>query len=434
MALGDKEQALRIELGYETDSTAGGVSLPKDQMDKDGEDLGNPASDHTEELFVTPEESLSPSWQLQEFIRPYYPSVAAHTLNYNLPLKNILLPDDLIARLTLGDRLALNTETKSLNFQFFSEREANENALDLEQQARDTEDYDKFVELCIEVRSYRLNQQAHRLNSRHAKSALTIQKTTPTVEETMPIKKGKTKRQMVPRKATIDLDKDATTKALTENEIIKVAQQPPAFRKKYSRYFNRDGKIKEAFFQVIFRRGIDNKLVVPEIYLASNVENWKIRLRQFEHPEYYNWRGLPRGKEVKVRKDQRDPTGRFIKNEVDVLNSSKKRMAISNAVLGQPALGINPIREPAVKPELQRQLDEAMESQLHLRAEMDEQDRVHRREIFQLKKEHQKDVKAFLKQIDTLTERVSQLETENKELREQVDRDKRVIDLLSRRN
>ncbi|KAG2421499.1 hypothetical protein HFD88_005474 [Aspergillus terreus] len=61
-------------------------------------------------------------------------------------------------------------------------------------------------------------------------------------------------------------------------------------------------------------------------------------------------------KEVKVRKDQSDPNGRFVKSETDVLNA-----------------------KPARRPRLQQLLDEAKEAQLHLRAEMDERDSLQRR-------------------------------------------------------
>jgi molecular chaperone GrpE (heat shock protein) len=112
-------------------------------------------------------------------------------------------------------------------------------------------------------------------------------------------------------------------------------------------------------------------------------------------------------KEVNVQKDQRDPNGRFVKSEIDVLNASKKRMAISNAVLGRPALGNNPIAEPARRPGLQQQLDEAKEAKLHLRAEVDERNSLQRREITRLKKNHQKEIQAFLNTIDQLTDQPS---------------------------
>lgn len=79
----------------------------------------------------------------------------------------------------------------------------------------------------------------------------------------------------------------------------------------------------------------------------------------------------------------------------------------SNAVLGQPALGINPIAEPARRLGLQQQLDEAKKAQLHLRPEIDERDSLQRREITRLKTNHQKEIKAFLNTIDQLTDQSS---------------------------
>lgn len=53
-------------------------------------------------------------------------------------------------------------------------------------------------------------------------------------------------------------------KILTEDKVAAIAQQPPSFRRSYSRCFNRDGKTMELSFHIIFRRGKDHKLVVPE--------------------------------------------------------------------------------------------------------------------------------------------------------------------------
>lgn len=74
--------------------------------------------------------------------------------------------------------------------------------------------------------------------------------------------------------------------------------------------------------------------------------------------------------------------------------------------LGSPH-EINPLAEPARRPRLQQQLDEAKEAQLHLRAEMDERDSLQRREITRLKQNHQKEIQAFLSTTDQLTDQSS---------------------------
>lgn len=95
-------------------------------------------------------------------------------------------------------------------------------------------------------------------------------------------------RQQSPMKTTEPTDDEPDLKILSDNDILLLAQQPPKVRKRYSRYWNRNGKIREPYFAVIFKRTAKGELVLPEKSLASNVENWRVRLRQFDHPEFYN--------------------------------------------------------------------------------------------------------------------------------------------------
>jgi hypothetical protein len=53
----------------------------------------------------------------------------------------------------------------------------------------------------------------------------------------------KRKRQG-PWEPTMVLDEDLTTKILDEEGILAIATQPPKFCKKYTRYFNKNGKIR----------------------------------------------------------------------------------------------------------------------------------------------------------------------------------------------
>lgn len=67
----------------------------------------------------------------------------------------------------------------------------------------------------------------------------------------------------------MQLHQDAVTKILSDEDIAEIAQQPPSFRKHYSRYWNSDGKIKEPYFRIIFRRDAQGHFIIPEEYVAS---------------------------------------------------------------------------------------------------------------------------------------------------------------------
>ncbi|GIJ83610.1 hypothetical protein Asppvi_002435 [Aspergillus pseudoviridinutans] len=67
---------------------------------------------------------------------------------------------------------------------------------------------------------------------------------------------------------------------------------------------NADGKIKEAWFRIIFQRDANGDLVIREGYIASNTENWRTRLMQFDHPGFYNHTGALRKRAIKQHPKQ----------------------------------------------------------------------------------------------------------------------------------
>jgi hypothetical protein len=62
---------------------------------------------------------------------------------------------------------------------------------------------------------------------------------------------AKAKPQM-PHVPTMTLHDAPETKVLTEDDILLVATQPPKFRRRYARYWNSNGKIREAALQEVF--------------------------------------------------------------------------------------------------------------------------------------------------------------------------------------
>ncbi|KAL4895278.1 hypothetical protein BDV59DRAFT_199950 [Aspergillus ambiguus] len=251
-------------------------------------------------------------------------------------------------------------------------------------------------------------------------------------------KKGKGKAQNQPkrpqilRKPTMELDADADIKILSDEDLVKIAMQPPSFRKNYSRYWNSDGKIKEQYFRIVFRRDDAGELVLPDVYRASNIENHERRLRQFEHPEWYNHRGELRKKSVKVRKDQRDPEGHFIRSEVDELNRSTRDRVLSSAMQGESVLGLQTMQPPSSsKTSLKGKVAHAEGQAIHLRALINEQDAFHREEIMKNERANRELVKRVEKEKEELKRQHEELMAEVERLKKDVNRLNKVIDRLT---
>lgn len=246
--------------------------------------------------------------------------------------------------------------------------------------------------------------------NRQSVSRMLTPEATPTAESAAPKRKRQEGRQQ-----TMTMDPSPSTKRLTEDELLAVATQPPRFRKKYSRYYNRSGRIRPAFYKVIFRRDRDGNLELEPEHLASNVERWEYRLKKFEHPEYYNIKNGIRKRAIKVRADQRDPRGRFTKNEVDEMNESTRTQVVSSALQRESLLGAQEIAPPSPS----QRLETAEVKLVHLQASVHERDAFHRAEMLKMDRK----IKAKDRKIKDLKEEV-------KKLLAKLERQEKVIDKL----
>ncbi|GIJ89092.1 hypothetical protein Asppvi_008021 [Aspergillus pseudoviridinutans] len=240
-------------------------------------------------------------------------------------------------------------------------------------------------------------------------------------------KKGK--RRQVSRIATMPLDPNAATKILTDKDIIQIAQQPPAFRKRYTRYWNSDGKIKEPYFRVIFQQDDAGNFLVPEEYLASNIERWRSRLAQLQHPEWYNCRGALRKRAIKARKDQRIGNGRFVKNEIDELNDSTRARAIAAALRDESVLGLQTRNPPTTT--ATRRVEAAENEALRFKALLHDSDAIHRDEVMETERRHRKALRDKEKEIDILKRHVADLESKIEALNITIERQNKIIDRLT---
>ncbi|PKX95029.1 uncharacterized protein P174DRAFT_429462 [Aspergillus novofumigatus IBT 16806] len=237
-------------------------------------------------------------------------------------------------------------------------------------------------------------------------------------------RKGK---QQVPKKPTMSLHPSPATRNLTEDEILQIATQPPTFRSKYSRYWNSNGKIRPKFFNVIFLEK-DGAFVLPELYIASNVERWQTRYHQFKHPELLNHRGSLRRRAVKARADQRDPTGQYVANEVDELNNSTRQRVVSATFYHESLLGAQTRAFPTTSAS---RVERAEAEAVRLAGLIHESDAYFREEVLKVERKFKKALKQKESEVDRLHRRIEVLEKENKRLNSTVIRQNRIIDRLT---
>lgn len=226
---------------------------------------------------------------------------------------------------------------------------------------------------------------------------------------------GKRKRQ-ISRKATMELHRDARTRQLTDDEIRAIARQPPGFRKAYVGYWTTTGHIREKFYKFIFEKDNKGAYIFDDTVQASNVANMEGARARHEHPELFNRRGHRRLKSVKIRKDQRDPHGHFIKTEVHEMNESMRRRVVANAIRGESLLGALPLEEEKSRSKLKEAVAKAQERELLAKATIDEIDSAYRDNLQDLARRNR--------------QRESKLKKENQQLQEEVKRLQAVIDAM----
>lgn len=104
---------------------------------------------------------------------------------------------------------------------------------------------------------------------------------------------------------------------LSPEQIAELFYKPPKVRWRYTKYFTGVGHLRADFYDIIFERLPFGELRHPRSILASNMQNWEGKLRNFEQPEEFNADRSRRTKCPSMFRNRRADDGLFRSRRLD---------------------------------------------------------------------------------------------------------------------